>query len=47
MTEPTVKISYPLAKQKRNWAIGIGLILFVVIVYVVTLVKINIHGVVP
>ncbi|MDX1922782.1 MAG: hypothetical protein SFW65_06610 [Alphaproteobacteria bacterium] len=44
MSEPVVKISIPPARAKRNWAIAIGLIAFVVIIYVVTVVKIHIHG---
>ncbi len=44
MTEPVVKISFPPAKRKRNLAIALGLIAFVVIIYVVTIVKLNVHG---
>ena len=44
MTEQPIKISFPPAKQKRNWAIAIGLIAFVIIIYVVTIIKINIRG---
>lgn len=44
MSNDPVKISFPPARKKRNWAIGFGLIAFVVIIYVVTLVKLQIHG---
>lgn len=49
MTDPAkdnnvVKISIPPARAKRNLAIAIGLIAFVIIIYVVTIIKINIHG---
>ncbi|MBY0427705.1 MAG: hypothetical protein K2Q32_00625 [Alphaproteobacteria bacterium] len=44
MTEAPIKISFPPARQKRNLAIALGLIAFVIIIYVVTIVKINIHG---
>ena len=44
MSEAPLKISIPPARRKRNWAIGLGLVTFVIIIYVVTLVKIHIHG---
>mgnify|MGYP003393515114 CR=1 FL=1 len=44
MTEQPIKISFPPAKQKRNMAIALGLVAFVIIIYVVTIVKIHIHG---
>jgi hypothetical protein len=44
MTDPIVKITIPAPRAKRNFAIGLGLIAFVAIIYVVTLVKLNIHG---
>ncbi len=44
MTDPIVKVSIPPARAKRNIAIAIGLIAFVVIIYVVTIIKINING---
>jgi hypothetical protein len=34
----------PSQRKKRNLAIAIGLVAFVVIVYLVTIIKINIHG---
>ncbi len=44
MSDPVVKVSIPPARAKRNWAIAIGLIAFVVIVYVVSVIKIHVHG---
>jgi hypothetical protein len=44
MNEPVKKISIPAQKAKRNWAIMIALLLFVAIIYGVTIVKIHING---
>ena len=44
MSDAPVKISFPPARKKRNLAIAFGLIAFVIIIYVVTIVKIHIHG---
>lgn len=44
MNEAPKKISIPREKQKRNIAIMLGLLAFVVIIYAVTILKIQVYG---